>query len=554
MPRTRSTYRETMAGALKSDIDRKELDTRRNFGAHILHHLRRYAGSQWINGTSHQALTYGAVADQVEAVRSALWRLGYKAGDKILLLNSNRMQLLPMFLGAACANVAAIFECPGFGVDYLVDAMKTLDLVAICCEPDRIEEALQVKSRLPTIKHVIPLGEPQRLPDCAPGTVITWGELVSKGREAGAAVAPPAEYLEDQICYITATSGTTGKPKLVVHCHESLLATVQANSHPRHLGLGEEDVLLCTSMLCHVYALFDCVCKAIVQGASAAFLEEGDIDALLRAVQEHRVTTLSTVPYTARCLLEHERRKEFDLRSLRYMTTAGTSIAEDVARGLFEELKLKTYAQLYGQTELIFISAGFYGEPSNFKSMGRLAMGVEAMVRDADTGKPLGPHEPGELVLRSPGIMRGYWGRLDEPVTDDQGWYRTGDLCYYDEEGWLYLVQRLSEMFYCRNTKVAPAEVEAALLKCPEVEDCVVVGLPNPETGHLAHAAVVAKPGAESLGDEYFLRFVEANVPRDYRLEGGLTFVDEIPRNKLGKFMRPYLLRWVLEQRERGLK
>ncbi|KAH9367892.1 hypothetical protein HPB48_000926 [Haemaphysalis longicornis] len=176
------------------------------------------------------------------------------------------------------------------------------------------------------------------------------------------------------------TSGTTGQRKMAVHCHESLVANVQAISHPRHIGLTDKDVLLCTAMLGHSYALFGCVCKAIVQGASCVFLETTDTAGLLEALEKHKVSMLSTVPYVARGLLDHPERMKHDLGCLKYFMTSGSCITEDIGRRLFQELKLSNFIQQYGQTEALFVAAGLKDAPPRYGSSGRLGTGVEAMV------------------------------------------------------------------------------------------------------------------------------------------------------------------------------
>ncbi|XP_077524732.1 uncharacterized protein LOC144136348 [Amblyomma americanum] len=540
-----------MATVLKSPFSKNQgaLDVHRNFGGYLLDHLRRHHNSRWINATTHEERTYGEVADQVAAVHAALHRLGIGAGDLICILVASRAELLPMLLGAACANVGCAYEDPGYSVDVLVEWMKSFEFAAICCQPDRTDEALELRAKLPTVKHIIALGEPASRTPGIRGTIVSWSQLMKIGSEAHCSGAPSVEYQKNRICYTNSTSGTTGKPKIVVHNHDSLVASVSANSHPQHMGLTTEDVMLCTSSLGHVYALFDCVSKAIVQGASTAFLERSNIEVLLEAMQKHKVTALSTVPYVAQCLLDHPQRSSYNLGHLRYVTTATNYISESVAKRLFQELRLKSYIQLYGQTEIVFIAGGLRDGPPRFTSIGRLGMGLEAMVVDTETREPLGPRQQGELVLRGPGLMRGYWGRLIESVTDAGGWYRTGDECYFDEEGWLYLVQRMSEFIFYRSTKIPPAYIEAALVQCPAVKDCAVVGLPHPEDGQLPHAVIVPKPEGRHLGPEHYLRFVEESVPKELRLQGGVTLVDEIPRNKLGKLVRRDLLEWVLERR-----
>lgn len=541
-----------MATIVKSPFGDCALDFRKNFGGYILEHLRLNSNSKLINATSQAEKTYGELATQVEAVHGALESLGVCAGDKLCLIAANRLELLPMLVGAACANVGAAYENPGYSVDVLIELMKGIEFTVICCDASNVDSALEFKARQPTIKHIIALGEPASVPTGADGVVISWSELIEMGTKSCLLSAPSVEYQANRICYMRSTSGTTGKPKMVVHFHDSLVASVQANSHQRHMGLAAEDVLLCTSTLGHVYALFDCVCKAIVQGATCAFLEKADTEATLEALQRFKVSALSTVPYLARCLLDHPQRSRYDLGHLRYLATGTSYISEDVARRLFLELNLKSYVQIYGQTEFVFITGGLHDSPPRFGSIGRLGVGVEAMVIDNETKKPLGSMQHGELVVRGPGLMRGYWGMEDQPCTDPEGWYRTGDECYLDDEGWLYLVQRMSESIHCRNVKVIPPKVEAALLQCAHVKDCAVVGLPHLQAGQVPHAIIVPKSNSRHLGPEHYVRFVNERMPEQYRLEGGVTLVDAIPRNKLGKLVRRELVNWMLERRNQG--
>ncbi|XP_077564189.1 uncharacterized protein LOC144179637 isoform X6 [Haemaphysalis longicornis] len=404
-----------MARILKSPLSKidGQQDISRNFGGYILEYLRRSSKSRWINAAKHKCWTYAEVADKAVAVHAALTSLGLGGGDRLCVMVAPRLEILPLFVGAACANVAFVYEEPGYPVDVLVDRLESLHLAAVCCDYDGVATALELKGRLETVK----------------------------------------------------------------------------------------------------------------------------------------VSALSTVPYVARGLLEHPNLKKFDLSHLRYITSSGDYMSESVACRLFQDLNLQGFIQLYGQTEFCFISAGIYDAPPKFTSVGRLGLGVEAKVVDTATGEPVGPGELGEIVLRGLGLALGYWGRLDQTLTDSEGWYKTGDVGYYDEEEWLYVVQRCRDFFSYRGRKVAPTEIEAVLLKCPQVLDCGVVGIPDADAGgHVPHAAVVPKPGNEIAGIEYFQRYVNENVPRKYNLEGGVSIVEKIPRNKFGKLLRPQLLQQILEQ------
>ncbi|KAH6934593.1 hypothetical protein HPB50_025501 [Hyalomma asiaticum] len=280
-----------MANIVKSPFDDRALDCHQNFGGYILGHLRLHPNSRWINATSYVEQTFGELANQVEAVHAALRSLGVCAGARMCIIVANRLELLPLLLGAACANVGVAYDYPGYAVEVLIEWMKDIEFTVICCEASNIDVALELKARLPSIKHIIVLGEPADVPNDSESALVSWSELTKIGAEACLQSAPSVEYQANRICYMNSTSGTTGKPKMVAHCHDSLVASVQAISHPRHMGLTSEDVLLCTSTLGHVYALFDCVCKAVVQGATCAFLEKADTAAILEALQRLKAGT-----------------------------------------------------------------------------------------------------------------------------------------------------------------------------------------------------------------------------------------------------------------------
>ncbi|XP_077561720.1 uncharacterized protein LOC144178067 isoform X1 [Haemaphysalis longicornis] len=540
-----------MANVLKSPMSETywPQDVNRNFGGYILDHLRRSSNSKLINATKHEEWTYAEVADKAVGVHAALSNLGLGEGDRICAMVTPRLELLPLFVGAACANVAFVYKEPGYTVDFLVDHLESFDLAAISCDSENTETALALQGRLPTVKHVIVMDTSASKPEKFTGNVLSWNELLDLGSQACRLEQPLVKYIEKQFCYIPSTSGTTGKPKTVIRSHESLVAGVRAMSHPSHMGLTEKDVLLAVSPLAHAYGLIAGVCKAIVQGASAAFLETQNMDGILQALEYHKVSALNTAPHMLMYLLDHPKREQFDLSHLRHVTSAGDYISETVSTRLFKELKLKSFIQMYGQNETGIISAGLYDAPPKFTSVGRLALGIEAMVVDTVTGQPFGAGHVGEIVVRGPGLALGYWGRVDESFLDSEGWHKTGDLGYFDAEEWLYVVQRMNDFYFYRGWKVIPGEIEAVLLKHPEVQECGVVGIPDAEApGQLSHAAVILKPGATISDPNNFVEFVKENAPEKNRLVGGVSIVDKLPRTKLGKLLRPQLLQQILEK------
>lgn len=375
-------YNAKMAKVLKSPLSDTDgpRDIYKNFGGYILEHLRRSPKSRWINATKHEGWTYAEVADKAVAVHAALSRLGLGGGGRLCVMVAPRLEMLPLLVGTACANVAFVYEEPGYKVDILVDRLESLNLAAICCDAEGIPTALELQARLRTVKHVIAMDPLEKKTETCSKSVLSWGQLLNMGNEARTLEEPFVEYIMEQFCYMVSTSGTTGEPKIVVHCHESFMANIQAVSHRCHMGLKNEDVLLTSSSLGHVYAIIDSTCKAIVQGASAAFLETFNIDGLLEALEYHKVFALQTVAYVVKRLLEYPKREKFDLSNLRYITSSGDFISEIISSKIFQDLNLQGFIQLYGQTEFCFISAGLYDAPPKFTSVGRLGLGVEAKV------------------------------------------------------------------------------------------------------------------------------------------------------------------------------
>ncbi|XP_064481954.1 uncharacterized protein LOC135394856 [Ornithodoros turicata] len=512
---------------------------RENIGAYLLKCLYRAADSRLINGTTDESLSFAEVGRQANAAAKSFIRHGIREGDIACFITANCMPIIPALIGLASINAVATYA--EMSQEDTVDHLNKLKAVAILCDPSSIKRARAVKELAPSVVNLFVMGE------CAESDCISWNTLLAE--QNGDSTVVEARYIPKHPCYMPTTSGTTGKPKVAIHTHETIMACFMAVSHPDHMPLGPKDVLLSTTALIHVYALFDCTCKAIVQGASSVFLEHCEGDSVLQALQRYKVTSLHTVPYVAQALLNNPRLEDDGIDTLKHMTTASTYIAEATAQELLTRLKLQDFAQLYGQTEIIFATAGVYGERSRTRSMGKLASGVEAVIRDCQTGELLGPGQQGELYLRGPGVMIGYYGRMDEPITDSEGWLKTGDVCYYDSDGYIYLVNRLKEFIKVRGTTIPPAAVETDLLRCPLVKDCAVVGLPDPETEQALHAIVI--PSTPTANEEEIQKFMQEHAPDFYQLEGGITLTDRIPRNKIGKFVRKELVQWLLDRKEK---
>mmetsp|Transcript_26866 Transcript_26866/g.57137 ORF Transcript_26866/g.57137 Transcript_26866/m.57137 type:complete len:209 (-) Transcript_26866:148-774(-) len=178
-------------------------------------------------------------------------------------------------------------------------------------------------------------------------------------------------------------------------------------------------------------------------------------------------------------------------------------------------------------------------------SIGPLISSTNGKIIDAETGKSLGPNEPGELCIKGPQTMMGYLNAIEKTkeCLSDNGWLRTGDLAYYDEDGFFYLTDRIKELIKVRGFQVAPAELEELLLTNEHVQDVAVIQVPDEVSGELPRAYVVLKPSAnpEEVTEAYLKDWVKERVAPYKRIEGGVVYVDQIPKSASGKILRRIL-------------
>ena len=338
------------------------------------------------------------------------------------------------------------------------------------------------------------------------------------------------------------SSGTTGLPKGVLLSHRSLVASLcQMRAVHR---VGPDDVALTALPLYHIYTLQVTFSLGLAAGATVVTMPRFDLDDFCGLVQEHSVTRLEVVPPIVLALARHPAVSRYDLSSLRLITSGGAPLSAALAGECARRLGCRV-KQIYGMTEfggathLVPDTGG--GQAS---SIGPLVPGVEARVIDCASGRDVGPGQPGEMLIRKPGVMRGY---LDNPeataaTIDAGGWLHTGDVVVADREGWFQVVDRVKELIKYKGSQVAPAALEAILTAHPAVADAAVIGRPDEEAGEIPTAVVVLRQPAadtEPIGRELMAYVAERVAPHEKirRVE----FATGIPKSPSGKILRRLL-------------
>jgi long-chain acyl-CoA synthetase len=349
---------------------------------------------------------------------------------------------------------------------------------------------------------------------------------------AACAAPPPAPADPGAEAVLVFSSGTTGMPKAVRHTHGSFAAAVE--DWRTALQLTAEDRLQIVTPPSHILGLLNIV-TVLDCGGWLRLHRRFDIDAMLRHIESDRITVEMAVAPIALAIASHPNLESFDLSSLRFIMWCATPVTVSVAETVTRRTGA-TWTTAYGASELPVLACNDLVD-GPLDTVGRAADGVRLRVVSLETGEPLPAGQPGEIQAQSDSLMAGYLPAEDTRYAVVDGWYRTGDVGYFDDAGYLRITDRAKEMIKVRGFQVAPAEVEAVLHGHPAVRDCAVYGVPHETDGE----AVVAAVAASGDVDAAELIALVGDSLASYKRPSEIVFVPEIPRLPSGKVLRRVL-------------
>lgn len=347
------------------------------------------------------------------------------------------------------------------------------------------------------------------------------------------------------------SSGTTGASKGVISSHRNMIAMVETVINRFRVD-GEEreeynNTYVCTVPMFHIYGLVAFATGLLASGATIVVLSKFEMNDLFLAISKYKVSYFPLVPPILVALVNHadQIKKKYDLTSLRRILSGGAPLGKELIEGFVAKFPGVTILQGYGLTESTATGASTDSleESRRYGTAGMLSPSMEAKIVDPDSGRALAVNQTGELWLRGPSVMKGYFNNPDataSTLTPD-GWLKTGDLCYFDEDGFLFVVDRLKELIKYKGYQVPPAELEALLLTHPDIADAAVIPFPDKEVGQFPMAYVVRKAGSP-LSENQVMEFVATQVA-PYKRIRRVAFVDSIPKNASGKILRKDLIK-----------
>ncbi|MEO1080260.1 MAG: long-chain fatty acid--CoA ligase [Pseudomonadota bacterium] len=489
---------------------------------------------------------WATMLDRVTRLAGVLREMGVEPGDRVAILAINRDRYLEYFFAVWWAGAAVVPMntrwSPPESAYALKDAGAKILFVDEAFSPS-LEDILKDTE----VGTTIFLGE-----GAIPANCLDYEELIASGspcEDAGRA--------GEDLAGLYYTGGTTGFPKGVMLSQRALWFN--------NISMGQAFRTVKGDVFLHAAPMFHLADGAFsgaatVAGICHAFLPSFDPNALMNVIEETGVTQSVLVPTMLGMLVNHP---DFDagrLSSLRSVAYGASPMPGGLMQQLLDQLPWVNWVQGYGQTEMAPIISLLPSEnhvlegphAGKLRSAGKVAMGVEVRICD-EVGADLPNGEVGEIVTRSPGAMTGYWNRPERTAeTLRDGWVRTGDGAYRDDDGFIFIVDRLKDMIVSGGENVFSAEVESALSTHASVEAVAVIGIPDDTWGEVVHAIVILKKGSEA-SDEELTEHCKSLIA-GYKCPRGYTYRQEpLPLSGAGKVLKTELRKPFWEGRERGV-
>ncbi|MDP4163282.1 MAG: fatty acid--CoA ligase family protein [Bacillota bacterium] len=483
-----------------------------------------------------QTTTYAQLDEAVTKFASGLEKLGIQKGDHIALLLGNTPHFVISLYGALRLGVTVIPINPIYTPDEIGYILNNGDVKAVVALDMLLPLVEQMHPSLPKVESYI---------ICETGQAVSPEELnkdiseTVKMKSFTGVVASGdlnftgPELLDDDTAIILYTSGTTGKPKGAMLTNKNLYRNAKDSGD--YLRMNEQDRVITALPMFHVFCLTVALNAPLMNGATLLIVPKFSPREIFHLAKAYEATVFAGVPTMYNFLYQHKDGNPEDLKSFRLCISGGASLPVALLKN-FEKKFNVLISEGYGLSEASPVTCfNPLDRPRKPGSIGTSIMNVEnKIVNELGEEVPVG--EVGELIVRGPNVMKGYYKMPEETAaTIRDGWLYTGDLGRMDEEGYFYIVDRKKDMVIVGGYNVYPREVEEVLYNHPEVIEVAVLGVPDPNLGEAVKCFVVSKN--PEITEQELITYCAEHLAK-YKLPSSIEFLEELPKNTTGKILR----------------
>jgi fatty-acyl-CoA synthase len=495
-------------------------------------------------------LSYGGVLREAEALAGFLQRrCGVRRGDRVLLFCQNSPQFIIGFYAILRADAVVVPVNPMNKTDELRHYVQDAG-AAVMLTTQELWPHAEPLAQPGSLEHVV-VGAPSdylRAPTDLPvpdfvraagirvshPRFIAWQAAIGADEAAAPHTAAPGD-----LAVMPYTSGTTGHPKGCMHTHFNVQST--ASAYVPWRSIVGDAVVLAALPLFHVTGMQGNMNGPIQSGSTIVVMSRWDRDCAAMLIERERVTTWSAITTMVVDFLANPKLDQYDLSSLAVLGGGGAAMPEALAKKLRERLGLE-FMEGYGLSETMAPSHINPPHRPKRQCAGIPIFDTDSRVLDPETLRELGPNEVGEIVIHGPQVFQGYWNQPEATAQafiehDGKRFFRSGDLGYYDEEGYFFITDRLKRMINASGFKVWPAEVEALLYAHPDIQEACVIGTRDPYRGESVKAFIVPKAAArDRLRPEDIVEWSRAHMAA-FKVPRVVEVVDELPKTATGKIL-----------------
>lgn len=476
-----------------------------------------------ICGDDGREFTWAEFEKNVNKVGNALLKMEVKRGDRVAIYLPNSPEFLFTYFAAARIGAVAtpfnILYKTG-EITHILNNSRAKVLVGAAAEVR--QHLIGHTGKVPHLEKIVAVGGPVE-------GAVSFDDLISGAGGDLSAV----DCMGDDLVSLLYTSGTTGQPKGAMLTHGNFMANAALNGSAV-LHINDQDRFMTATPFCHIFFVLT-VLGPFHAGAGVVTMQRFHPEKTLELISRHRVTHFAGVPTMYIFMLNQHDPDKYDLKDWRFAQSAGASMPMEYIKEIEEKFGVG-FCECYGATETS--STVTYGRLGHGKpgSVGPAANGYRLKVV-GESGSELPAGEVGELLVKGPGIFKGYWemAAATEEAFDGE-WYRTSDLSRCDEDGYFYIVDRKKDMIICGGYNIYPREVEEVIYQNPKVMEAAVLGVKDPVRGEIPKAFIRLKAG-EEMTEQELIDFCKERMA-SYKVPRNVAFLEELPKSPTGKLLK----------------